>query len=580
MIKYEDNVSARINGNNLQPLLGASVTVTSQDTGLLASLYAEDGITPIANPQITDDNGYFGFRAPDGKYTLTFSGVRFATFTREIVLEDPDDNPYATKAELAAGTGSALVTFTQAGAGAVSRDMQSKARDTISIKDFSAKGDSVTDDTAAIQAALYAANAIAQGRPAYGITVHFPAGTYKTTSTITIPAYVNLLGETVEGVIINALFNGDAFQDDTTGGSSYLYFTRIEEISIYKSQTDGTGNTTGKAVNFRHNASMCRFRRLRIYGGEYAIYGENLGYSMWNNFDGCFFDKQTVANVYLGQGSNATKFYGCQFHGAPVGLDAPGASVGITLTACDFESYTTCAIRTDNANITVLGGYNEFKNALESIIIINGTGTVDIIGAYVKGAGAGYLATLNGNGFARYRNCMLYDFSYGPPATGTYAANVEFSGNSIGGTTQANAKGTEKGVFTPEISFSVPGDLAVTYATQVGRFSKVGNRVTLDVQIVTSTFTWTTAAGYLRITGIPYPGSATTGAQSKGDMSFSGITKAGYTQFSPSIDATNRQQLIVMASGSGVTLATVNAADLPSGSNKTINLSITYETEW
>lgn len=109
MIKYEDNLTSRINGNNLQPLLGASVTVTSLDTGLPASLYSDNGVTPLAQPLTTDNNGYFGFYAPDGKYTLTFSGSRFATFTRQIVLEDPADNPYATKAELAAASGATLV---------------------------------------------------------------------------------------------------------------------------------------------------------------------------------------------------------------------------------------------------------------------------------------------------------------------------------------------------------------------------------------------------------------------------------------------------------------------------------------
>lgn len=109
MLKHEDNAVGRINGNNLQPLAGVSVTVTDKTTGLPASLYADDGTTPLAQPLITDNNGYYGFKAPDGTYVLTFSGARIETFTREIVLDDPLDNPYVTVAGLAAGTGAAGV---------------------------------------------------------------------------------------------------------------------------------------------------------------------------------------------------------------------------------------------------------------------------------------------------------------------------------------------------------------------------------------------------------------------------------------------------------------------------------------
>lgn len=83
------------------------------------------------------------------------------------------DSEAAKSATLAASSGSSLVGHIASGTGATARTVQSKLRDTVSVKDFGAVGDGVADDTAAIVAACAASNSI-----------EFPTGTYKITASI------------------------------------------------------------------------------------------------------------------------------------------------------------------------------------------------------------------------------------------------------------------------------------------------------------------------------------------------------------------------------------------------------------
>lgn len=133
------------------------------------------------------------------------------------------------------------------------------------------------------------------------------------------------------------------------------------------------------------------------------------------------------------------------------------------------------------------------------------------------------------------------------------------------------------GLWTPVLTFVTPGDLSVAYNYRVGTWTKQGDRVTVNFEISTSTFTFGTASGALNITGIPFDGNTTTNNNSVGSCVIQGITKASYTQFSPLIQAGSNTFIRFSASGSGQAISTIAAADMPSGGSVIIWGTLTYQ---
>ncbi len=141
-------------------------------------------------------------------------------------------------ADLAATGGSALVGFQQAGAGAVARTAQSKLRESVSVKDFGAVGDGVTDDTAAIQAAI---NSLPSGG-----TVLFPQGTYIATSFGASVNGIRMIGDGVNATTLK-------LKDNTN--TTFVYFGSVDGGEFAHMTIDG---------NVANNASMIDKGALQI----------------------------------------------------------------------------------------------------------------------------------------------------------------------------------------------------------------------------------------------------------------------------------------------------------------------------
>lgn len=150
MQKYQDTVL----DSRARPVPAATVTVTTT-AGAPATIYSDNGITPIAS-LTTGADGSFAFYAADGRYNISISKAGFSgRNVSDVLLEDPADG----SAALAASGGAALVGFQQAGTGTASRTLQAKSREIVSLPDFTA-----------------AASAESAGGPVY-----VPAGSFPTT---------------------------------------------------------------------------------------------------------------------------------------------------------------------------------------------------------------------------------------------------------------------------------------------------------------------------------------------------------------------------------------------------------------
>lgn len=218
------------NGN---PLVGGKLYSYAAGTSTPLATYTDStGGSANTNPVILDSRGE--------------ANVWLASASYKLVLKDYNDvtiwtvdniDAISVLSTLAASGGSNLIGFIQSGTGAVATTVQTRLRQTLSVKDFGATGDGSTDDTTAIQNALNAGS---------GRTVYFPAGTYRISTTLVIKTKTTVLGDGINKSIIKLTSGFSASttairNDIVTGTANVYYDTDIELCGL---TFDGNNNST------------------------------------------------------------------------------------------------------------------------------------------------------------------------------------------------------------------------------------------------------------------------------------------------------------------------------------------------
>jgi len=259
-------VAAQFFDNNGVPLTGGKLyTYVAGTTTPQATYTTSAGSIAHANPIILDSAG----RVPGGEIWLTaFQVYKFSLFTSASVLIGTYNNVTGINGTGIA-TDAASVSYTSAGTGAVATTVQARLRQTVSVKDFGATGDGVTDDTAAINAAIAYLTSVPPdsalgGTPAapVGGTVFFPNGSYVITSTVKVHACM-----TLQSSVINPKGQGE---NQYYGATIVNNVASAPCILLYRggASIEGFRFVKNFASAFEHIRCISEFNRVRYCAFE------------------------------------------------------------------------------------------------------------------------------------------------------------------------------------------------------------------------------------------------------------------------------------------------------------------------
>lgn len=274
-----------------------------------ATYTSNTGLVARTNPIVLDSTG----RVPSGgeiwltdnvnyKFEIqTSTGVSIAVYDNVSGNASGVTNAINTAvagiyANLAASSGSSLVGYIQGAANSTARTVQSKLRETVSVKDFGAVGDGVSDDTVAIT------NAIATCQSTFA-TLQFPPGNYVISSTITLSGQpVLFMGQN------EALWQrGSTLTNVTltwTGGASPMFTVSNTDYAWVGMNVQNKGTATDfiameagsqrirlKRISFEVATGASEFSRSIIYSN-----GNRVGYS---EFSGIYFTGAAPKFIYI-----------------------------------------------------------------------------------------------------------------------------------------------------------------------------------------------------------------------------------------------------------------------------------------
>jgi hypothetical protein len=221
------------------------------------------------------------------------------------------------------------------------RTMPDRLTDIINVKDFGAKGDGTTDDTAALLAAINAAAAKGTNRAGLawnGATVYFPSGQYRITQQLALPAgipkcQVNLIGSGKRACVLLGQLD-----DYLISSNSWdRWFGVIEGFKII--------NNKGIFMNLVFNLVIrdcefnCVINALNLGGTSADVYNTTVyNCTFQGGIDHNGVQTPGSVGIYSGQ----AEFYNISVTNYDIGF--AGWNTGIVIIGSRFESNNTAIV--------------------------------------------------------------------------------------------------------------------------------------------------------------------------------------------------------------------------------------------
>lgn len=419
--------------------------------------------------------------------------------------------------------------------------LYNRIADTVSVKDFGAVGDGITDDAAAIQAAINSLDA-------RGGTILFPKGTYMVSTGITLKTRAELRGSDRNNCTIRALPSATGITVLGLTGSAYN--CRIRHLSIEGNDAAAKGiailgatngsnahhliedvNASGCTVNAIHLKFIIYSRLQSVYasGGATTVLLEDM---LAGSQEQCVYYNGSVQTVHMIRCSDI-KAHACVYYN-DVAFPATqimlmDACWGCTNVLGTFEPQGAgCVTNTVTINDTDAGNCSDNTFLLCRFIGLTTTKTHDIA---VGNSGSAFKTKLKDCQFIKptatesiklvnqanteINGCVdlvTYDTPvYVEASVLNVSGNPYYKSSRIEGT-GAGISNYLEGSWTPAAVCSTSGTITLTSPTDSMSYTRMGKRIFVSGRITVASVS--SPVGDLSITGLPFMATNSTGGNS------------------------------------------------------------------